>query len=128
MKNKRNYYRLIFAILFSVIIFIISYLNEGSTYENYMNTSFLFGLFFIIFAGSYYVLYSGYFTNFGRIMKSLFTKEDPSIDTSHWSFDKDEEEMERNRKIKLEVFLYSPLFISVFLIAQSFILIYFFQR
>lgn len=120
--------RLALSISISVITLLFSFSMDGTTLLNYINTSFLIGLFLLIISGSSFVINLGFFDTFAKVTKKIFKKDDEYTDKTHWSYNennKDEEDKHLRKNKKLEYLLYSPLFISFFLMAQSLLLVYF---
>lgn len=128
MKRKNWYKRFLSSILLSLALLFYSSVKEGNILFNYMNNTFIIGFFLLLIAGSYFVIYSGYFTNFGKLMKKVFSRSDSSFDNSHWSYEEDEEDVLKKAKIKKEIFLYHPAVVGLILMIESIILLFFYYN
>ncbi|OEG00090.1 hypothetical protein BHF71_06500 [Vulcanibacillus modesticaldus] len=131
MRHRIWTIRILISLGLSLLSLIIAFFLKDSLFLNYINTSFMIGLFFLVISGISYVIISGFFDVFVIGWKNLFFKKDPYVDKNHWSYDNnvstvDDEIKKLRKKAKLELFIYLPLFIGFFLISQSFILLFLF--
>lgn len=113
------------AIGFSLVSLVYASLKNGDLMINYLNTSFMFGIFFLMISGIFFVTMGGFFKVFGMGWKRLFTRNDPYNDDSHWSNDEeddDKENLELRKKTKRELFINLPFFIGSFLVIQALII------
>lgn len=135
MLLRRWMIRVILSLFFSVVSLIIAFLNGDSLLLQYINTTFMIGLFFLVISGISLILFSGFFNVFALGWKNLFFKKDPYEDRNHWHYEnkdpagKDPAEMEKlilRKKAKLELTFFLPLSVSILLLLQSFLLLYLF--
>lgn len=130
MLLRRWMIRIILSLFFSAVSFIVSFLNGDTLLLQYINTTFMIGLFFLVISGISLVLFSGFFNVFVLGWKKLFFREDPYEDRNHWHYEnKDPAESEKlilRKKAKLELVFFLPLSVSIILLIQSFLLLYFY--
>lgn len=131
MRMRVWFIRLVLAFAFTILSLIISFIMNGSLLINYINTSFMTGLFFLTICGITLIIFSGFFNVFALGWKKLFFRDDQFSDKTHWSYDINSKKELANekqllrRKVRHELFIYIPLSIAIFLLTQSFLLLYF---
>lgn len=132
---RRWMIRILLSLFFSAVSLIISFFNGDTLLLHYINTTFMIGLFFLVISGISLVLFSGFFNVFVLGWKKLFFKEDPYEDRNHWHYenkdpaDQDPVESEKlilRKKAKLELVFFLPLSVSIILLIQSFLFLYFY--
>ncbi|WP_068722652.1 DUF3899 domain-containing protein [Tepidibacillus decaturensis] len=128
MAKRKWFIRIILSITFSILSGMISIITEGKFLTNYINISFMIGLFLLMISGVAVVIFSGFFDLFAKGWKQLFFKSDPSVDRSHWRYEinangESKDDLLR-KNAKRELFIFIPLFISLFLIIQSYFFLY----
>lgn len=135
MITRKWFIRLITVLGLSLVALLYAYLNDGDILLNYINASFMIGLFFLVISGSAYVINGGFFKVWSMGWKRLFRRNnDDDVDRTHWSYDngEDEEDVQLRqvlrKKAKNELFLTLPLVVGVALIAESLILNYLFLK
>lgn len=139
MKTRKWLIRLLAVLSLSLLSLLYAYIKDEDILLEFINASFMIGLFFLVISGSTYVIAGGFFKVWSMGWKRLFRRrnEDP-IDRTHWSYDDDEYEDENDEEVQLrrelrkkaknELFLTLPLVIGVALIAESLILNYLFLK
>ena len=107
---------------FTGITALISLFMKDQYAINYMNTSFIIGLVFLMFAGAAYTIIGGFWDVFIKGSKIVFRRREADDDDTHWSFDKEEEEDEvelMREGAKRELFIFLPLTAGLTLLVQA---------
>lgn len=127
MRKRIWIIRLLMSTVMIITSAIISLFFSNSFIINFMNTSFLLALSFMVISGLSYVIINGFFNIFVLGWKRIFNKDDLTVDRSHWSYDKkDENNSEREllrKNAKKELFIYIPLSIGIILFVISIIIL-----
>lgn len=127
MRKRIWIIRLLMSTVMIITSAIISLFFSNSFIINFMNTSFLLALSFMVISGLSYVIINGFFNIFVLGWKRIFSKDDLTVDRSHWSYDKkDENNSEREllrKNAKKELFIYIPLSIGIILFVISIIIL-----
>ncbi len=114
-------------LVITILSLLISLVLDNSYIINYINTTFIIGLFFLVFSGTSYIIIFGFFKVFASGFKIIFNRNDEYIDKSHWSYDKVDNQSEKidplRYKAKKELFIYLPLTVGLLLILQSIIIL-----
>lgn len=120
--------RLLVVLAFTALTALLALISKETYAVSYMNTSFIVGLIFLIFAAVAYTIIYGFWDVFAAGSKLLFRRRDEDEDETHWSFDKPEPEetVERLREAaKRELFIFIPLTAGLVLLAQAITLLNF---
>lgn len=137
METRKWLIRLIAVLSLSVVSFLYAYLKDGDILLDFLNATFMIGLFFLVISGSAYVITGGFFKVWSMGWKRLFRRNNnDDVDRTHWSYDNDEVEDEEDdqlkrelrKKAKHELFLKLPFIIGIALTAESLILNYLFLK
>ncbi len=141
METRKWLIRLLAVLSLSVVSLLYAYLKDGDILLDFLNATFMIGLFFLVISGSSYVINGGFFRVWSMGWKRLFSRnKNEDIDRTHWSYDnnndsdvdEDEEDVQLKRelrkKAKHELFLKLPFIIGIALTAESLILNYLFLK
>ena len=128
MKQRVWIIRLLLVLIMTAISLLVSLLLKNSYLVNYINTTFMLGLFFLVISGLSYTIIFGFWKVFSMGFKIIFNRGDESLDRSHWSYDKsdsqdDSIDLIRDRA-KKELFIYLPLTVGLVLLLQSLIILF----
>jgi len=123
--KKRNWFtRLFFITLFSLVSLTIASRKPGDLLLQYINSSFLIGLFFLIASGIAIIFTFGVFQNFFKAWKSIYTIRDPYSDSDHWSREDNEEVPLSLTRVEYTITI--PLMVGLTLIVESVVLLIFY--
>ena len=124
MKSRTWTIRILMVLSLSLLSLLYAYVKQTNFLINYINSTFMFGLFFLMISGSFYVIQAGFFKVWGMGVRRLFKKEeDPYTDDPHWSNDNnndfDEEKLKLREVAKRELFVILPFFVGSIMLFQS---------
>ncbi|MGD9677560.1 MAG: DUF3899 domain-containing protein [Vulcanibacillus sp.] len=127
---RRRIWTIRFISIFTstIISLLISFVLKSSYTINYINTTFIIGLIFIVFSSLSFVIIFGFFTVLLKGFKLFFYRENPSVDRTHWSYDINNTPNNNHKnllreKARKELFIYLPFIIGVVMILQSIIIL-----
>lgn len=132
MRNRKWLITLSVITILNLFTLVYAYIEQGDFLINFVNASFMIGLFFLVISGSSYVIIGGFFKVSLMGWKRLLKRNnDDSIDRTHWSYENNEYEDEDvneddkhstsdlRKKAKNDLFITLPLIIGIVLIAES---------
>ncbi len=128
MKKRIWSIRLLITLIALIIVLMIALLLKDQFIVNYLNTSFIISLIFLMFAGIAYTITYGFWEVFGKGAKFLFSTRDDKKDRDHFKHEeksdsKNETELLREAA-KKELFIFLPLTVGLALLIISITLLF----